>query len=139
MQEFIKQLDKNTCRNDIIDWLKSLDKKMLYRVFCIEGQTWLVATLLKMFWKLQENQNYHFALSINNHMHNTDTKNLIKQMPIALPLENTFDVKIPVKKKVYIKNNSPINEREAEILLLKHVRICGIEDIFDSITFITEK
>lgn len=51
MKEFMKQLDNTSCRNDIISWLKSLEKDMLYRVFCIEGQTWLVATLLKMFWK----------------------------------------------------------------------------------------
>lgn len=85
MKEFMKQLDNTSCRNDILAWLKSLDKQMLYRVFCIEGQTWLVATLLKMFWKLQENQNYKFAISIQNQTSKTDTKDLIKQMPIALP------------------------------------------------------
>jgi hypothetical protein len=78
--------------------LKGLSPEKLYQVFCIEGQTWLVAALLKMYWKLQENKSYHFALSIHGHNGRADTKDLIRKMPIDLPLEHTFEVKIPVRK-----------------------------------------
>ncbi len=71
---------------------------MLYKVFCIEGQTWLVGTLLKMYWKVLENPNFNFAISPHGVTARTNTKDIIKHMPIALPLDNTFEVKVPAKK-----------------------------------------
>ena len=140
MKEFMKQIEQTTCRNDIIEWQKSLDKKMLYKVFCIEGQTWLVGTILKMYWKIQENPNFSFAISPHGITARTNTKDIIKSMPIALPLDSTFMIKAPVKKyPKHITDDLPMSIIEAENLLIQNTRICGMVDIFDSITLSPEQ